>query len=88
MEWKEDNLLSCLPWPAQSPDLNPIEHLWDVLERKVRSRWPLPKNKKELVNVLQEEWSKIEPEVLENLVESIPRRVKAVIEAKGCPTRY
>ena len=67
---------------SASPDLNPIEHLWDVLERKVKSRKPLPKNKKELVNVLQEEWSKIEPEVLENLDESMPRRVKAVIGAK------
>jgi transposase len=88
MEWKEDNLLSCLPWPAQSPDLNPIEHLWDVLERKVRLRKPHPKNKKELVNVLQEEWNKIEPKVLENLIESMPRRIKAVIEANGYSTRY
>jgi len=37
---------------------------------------------------LEEEWSKIEPEILENLVENIPRRVKAVIEAKGYPTKY
>ena len=48
----------------------------------------IQKIKKELVNVLQEEWSKIETEILENLVENIPRRVKAVIEAKGYPTKY
>jgi hypothetical protein len=87
-EWKEDNSISSLPWPAQSPDLNPIEHLWDVLDRRVRGRQNTPKNKTELMDVLVEEWQKIEPEILKNLVESMPRRIQAVIDAKGNPTRY
>jgi transposase len=87
-QWKEDNSVSDFPWPAQSPDLNPIEHLWDVLERKVRAHKPHPKNLNELMEVLLEEWGKIEPEVLTNLVESMPRRVQAVIDSHGNPTRY
>ena len=46
-------------WPSQSPDLNPIEHLWDELERRIRKRNPLLKNKSKLIAALQEEWEQI-----------------------------
>jgi transposase len=58
-EWKSDNNVETLPWPAQSPDLNPIENLWDELERQVRARKSLPKNREELWSTLQEEWVKL-----------------------------
>jgi len=87
-KWKDENLISSLPWPAQSPDLNPIEHLWDALERKVRGRKPYPKNKCELIVALKEEWDKIEPEILEKLIDSMPRRIESVINSKGYPTEY
>ena len=62
--------------------------MWDVLERKIRSHKPLPKNKEELWQILQEEWRKTSSSVVENLVDSMPRRVAAVIEGKGNPTKY
>ena len=77
-----------LDWPSQSPDLNPIENLWDVLERKVRMRNPKPKNKSELFVALKEEWYQLEPERLLKLVESMPRRIKAVIKNNGYPIPY
>lgn len=86
--WKEENLIHSLPWPAQSPDLNPIEHLWDHLGRKLHEHKPIPKNKRELVLALEDEWSKIDESVLENLVNSMPRRVIAVIGSEGNPTPY
>lgn len=87
-EWIEENEITNILWPAQSPDLNPIEHLWDVLERKVRKHKPHPKNLNELMVILEEKWYEIEPEILENLVESMPRRIQAVIDSNGNPTKY
>lgn len=87
-DWKSENDINSLPWPAQSPDLNPIEHLWDELERQVRAHKPLPKNREDLWQILQEEWSKINASKYQNLVSSLPRRVAAVIKNKGHPTKY
>jgi hypothetical protein len=77
--------LQHLPWPAQLPYLNIIEPLWSVLETRVRNRFPLPTSLKQLEDVLQEEWYKIMLETVQNLYESIPRRIMAVLKANGDP---
>jgi len=86
--WKNDNEIEFLPWPAQSPDLNPIENLWDILERRIRKHRPIPTNKREFFKVLKEEWNKIDENQLIRLVQSMPRRIEAVIKNKGNPTKY
>jgi len=68
--------------------MNPIENLWDELDRQVRARKPLPKNREELWQALQEEWLKIDEHKYKNLVDSMPRRIAAVIKSKGNPTKY
>ena len=73
-------------WPPQSPDLNPIEHLWRILAIRIKSY--KPKNLKELEERLKEEWSKIPAVEVQNLIASMPKRVAAVITAKGGPTKY
>ena len=88
MRWFEDENVPLLPWPAQSPDLNPIEPLWDELDRRIRKRKPLPANLTELKAALREEWEQIPRTVYEKLILSMGKRVAAVIEAKGAPTRY
>ena len=60
MKWFSKNKVPLIPWPAQSPDLNPIEPLWDELDRRIRARKPLPSNLTELKVALQEEWSNIQ----------------------------
>ena len=87
-QYKENNDILSLPWSPQSPDLNLIEHLWDELERRVRKRENLPKNLDELFAVLAEEWYSLEGETLANLVDSMPRRIQDVIDARGNPTPY
>jgi transposase len=46
--------VAVLPWPSKSPDLNPIEHFWDDLDRRVRQRQPQPQSLQQLVNALQD----------------------------------
>jgi hypothetical protein len=58
------------------------------LETGVRNRFSLPTSLKQLEDVLQEEWYKILLETVPNLYESIPRRIVAVLKAKGGPTSY
>ena len=73
-------------WPSSSPDLNPIEHLWDVLEDRMKKHHP--KNKAELADLLVEEWNKIELPVLAKLVSSVPNRLNECVKMKGYATRY
>ena len=60
MQWKEDFDVESLPWPAQSPDMNPIEHLWDHVKRAIAARPSPPQNLKELREAIQDEWRKID----------------------------
>lgn len=77
-----------LPWPAQSADLNIIEPLWSFLERSIRNRYPPPASLPELSQYLHEEWYNIPLNTIQHLYESIPRRIQAVLHAKGGPTPY
>lgn len=87
-QWFQDNEIQVLSWPAQSPDLNPIEHLWEHVKRCLQQYPTPPKGVHELWDRVSEEWNAIEPGVCQNLVESMPRRIQAVIKAKGGHTKY
>ncbi len=85
---EHDNDFTLLKWPPQSPDLNPIEHLWDVVEREIRIMDVQPTNLQKLHDAIMSIWTKISEECFQHLVESMPRRIKAVLKTKWGPTRY
>ena len=85
-KWLQDKKIKVLNWVAQSPDLNPIEHIWSVVKKRIALRKPT--NIADLRAIAEQEWNSIEPSVVRNLVESMPRRIQSVIDAKGGPTRY
>ncbi len=67
-------------------DLNPIENLWGIVKRKMRNK--RPKSADELKATVKETWASIPPQQCRKLITSIPRRIEAVIKAKGAPTKY
>lgn len=73
--------LKVMKWPPQSPDLNPIELLWEELDRAVRKTRSTSASN--LWNILKEEWTKIKSTTLDKLVERMPRLCQAVIKSKG-----
>jgi transposase len=86
--WMEDNNIALLDWPPQSPDLSPIEQLWTHTKKELCKYPTYPKGVWEVWMRIEEVWNRIQPEVCQNLIESMPRRLQAVIKAKGGHTKY
>ena len=68
-------------WPARSPDLNPIENLWGVLQRAVSNRGPSDRD--ELVRFVRAEWRAIPQNTIDHLVESFDGRVQRLLQQGG-----
>ncbi len=85
---EHDNEFTLLKWPPQSPDLNPMEHLWDVLEREICIMDVQLTNLQQLQDAIMSTWTKISDKYFQNLLESMPRRIKEVLKAKGGPTQF
>ena len=85
-EWLRENVDNYWAkgmWPANSPDLSPIENVWAIMQDKVDEVDPPPSTLAALEKILKQAWANISPEVLENLYRSMPGRIQAVLEAKG-----
>lgn len=86
-EWMTRSNVRVIDWPAQSPDLNPIENLWQRIGVIVSK--DKPKTKRELIEKIIHAWHHIiTPEELRKLVNSMPRRCQMVIKNKGWPIKY
>jgi hypothetical protein len=84
----ENKGIEVLPWPSQSADLNPIEHVWKYLKVQIGLREQRPTSIYNLWQVVLEEWEKIPLHFIDSLYSSMPKRVEAVLKAKGGHTRY
>ncbi|KAK3108668.1 hypothetical protein FSP39_012878 [Pinctada imbricata] len=81
------NNIRVLDWPPCSPNLNPIEHVWDELDRRIR-RLPQAQNLAQLETFIVNTWNNLPRRFLQNYVNSMRRRCQAVIVARGGHTRY
>ncbi len=84
--WFNDRGVTVLDWPADSPDLKPIENISDIVKRKMRDT--RPNNADDPKAAIKATWASITPEQCHKLITSMPRHIDAVIHAKGGPTKY
>ena len=84
--WFNDSGITVLDWSANSPGLNPIENLGGIAKRNMRDM--RPNNVEELKAAIEASWSSITPQQCHRLIASMPRRIEAVIAAKGAQTKY
>lgn len=87
-EWLSEQPFDVLDWPPQSPDLNPIEHLWAILKRRLNQYERPPSGMIELWERIEAEWNKIDKDDCLKLIESMPNRINAVLKSKGMWTDY
>ena len=78
--------LTVLPWPANSPDLNPIENIWSVLKQRVEKH--SVKTKEDLIKAVKEEWCSLEKNLVRKTINSMKNRIDQVISRGGLKCDY
>ncbi|GFU51138.1 transposable element Tcb2 transposase [Trichonephila clavipes] len=79
----ESEDIECMDWPARSPDLNPIEHVWDFLGRRLAARTLAPVTIRELRLALQDEWAAMPQQLINTLILSMGRRCETCLAVRG-----
>jgi DDE superfamily endonuclease len=80
--------LNVLKWPPQSPDMNPIEHLWGLVKKNIVKDPYYPKNKTEMWIKFKRIWETVSKEECVGLIDSMPGRVRKLLRARGGYTKY
>ncbi|GBL92296.1 hypothetical protein AVEN_35844-1 [Araneus ventricosus] len=84
----ESQTIPRMAWPARLPNLNPIEHVWDVLERRIAGHSAPPGTLHELQQALLQEWALLSQQAINDSIASMPRRCQACISARLYHTHY
>ena len=86
--WRESHGVTKMVWPAQSPDMNPIENLWKILKDEVQKRFQQGMSLETYKDVVIEAWNSIEIEKINSLIEGVPGRLECLKKTRGGSTRF
>ncbi|GFT01462.1 transposable element Tc3 transposase [Trichonephila clavipes] len=87
-DFLETENIQCMSWPANSPDLNPIEHVWDMFGRPIAALSHPPISITELKRALQEAWNRLSPQLIHHLIASMVNRCAVCLAVRGDHTPY
>ena len=87
-KWLAGQKFQTMQRPAQSPDLKPLENLWAIVKIMLSHYERAPTNMAELWERVNIEWAKVPHQTIQNLVESMPKRIKSVLANNGLWTKY
>jgi transposase len=84
----QSEAVTSVPWPAMSSDMNPIEHIWNMLGHRILAKEPPVQNFRQLEAALYREWQQLSQQDIRRLTGGMRRRTEAVIQSRGGYTRY
>ena len=88
LDFMDQHDINRLPWPPRSPDLSPIEHVWDILGRRLLNLQQPPRTLAALRHELEVGWNEIPQEDIDHLIRTMPRRINDCIRYRGSATHY
>ena len=88
MSFLERKGIPTLDWLPQSPDLNPIENIWNIIKARRYKKFGIPRSKEELIEQIFSIWEELTVEDAENCIGNMERSLQEVVRMNGRPTRY
>lgn len=87
-DWFLNHNVEVLPFPAFSPDINPIENVWGIIVKNIYKRNFRPQNSNELWEIIHDCWENLDPNIISTTIQSMPNRLTQIIEKDGYMTKY
>jgi len=86
--WFQNHHITQLPWPAQSPDLSPIENIWSILKYRLSKMNLINHQRNTIIAAVHEIWDSITQAEIRTIIQSMPRRCEQIIHSRGLPIDY
>jgi transposase len=84
--WKKEYEITSIDWPSNSPDLNPMENVWEVLKRETAKA--RVDTKEDFIKCIEDAWNSINQDTINKIIDSMSERIQEIINNKGDTINY